>query len=236
MRMLFQPSASSSFSVMAATTPAMSAGIVMVFDSVGNLQSMHYRDGVTNLYQYDSLNRLTTLQWARNGGSLGYFSYQLGATGNRTNEMETVNNINRMFAWQYDSLYRLTNETFNLSSNLFYTYDTVGNRLGRTNGAIVVGSLTNQAFAYGTNDWLLRDQYDSDGNTTNSPLGFSQYNAIDQLVTNGSISIVCDGDGNRVSKKVGGLTTYLLNSTRQPIALMVPKNNQRRGGFSAYER
>jgi RHS repeat-associated protein len=130
--------------------------------------------------------------------------------------METVTNINRMFAWQYDSLYRLTNETFNLSSNLFYTYDSVGNRLGRTNGAVVVGSLTNQAFAYGTNDWLLRDQYDSDGNTTNSPLGFSQYSVMDQLVTNGSISIVYDGGGNRVSKTVGGLTTYYLVDDRNP--------------------
>lgn len=198
--------------VLANGSPAAGYG----FDLVGNLQMIGYGNGVTNLYQYDSLNRLTTLQWARNGGSLAYFSYQLGATGNRTNEMETVTNINRIFAWQYDSLYRLTNETFNVSSNLFYNYDAVGNRLGRTNGSTVVGSLTNQAFAYGTNDWLLRDQYDSDGNTTNSPLGFSRYNAMDQLVTNGSISIVYDGDGNRVSKTVAGVRTYYLVDDRNP--------------------
>ena len=186
------------------------------FDLVGNLQTVGYGNGVTNLYQYDSLNRLTNLTWKLNASSLANFSYLLGASGNRTNVMETVNAANRIFAWQYDSLYRLTNETFNLSSNLFYAYDPVGNRIGRTNGAAVVGSLTNQTFAYGTNDWLLRDLYDSDGNTTNSPLGFSQYNAMDQLVTNGGISIVYDGDGNRVSKTVGGVTTYYLVDDRNP--------------------
>ena len=184
------------------------------FDLVGNLQTVGYGNGVTNLYQYDSLNRLTNLTWKLNASSLANFSYLLGATGNRTNLTESVNGTNRIYAWQYDSLYRLTNENFSASSNLTYGYDPVGNRIGRTNGATLVGSLTNQAFAYGANDWLLRDQYDSDGNTTNSPLGFSQYNAMDQLVTNGSISIVYDGDGNRVAKTKSGITTFYLVDDR----------------------
>lgn len=81
------------------------------FDLAGNLQTTHYGNGVTNLCQYDSLNRLTTLTWNLNASGLANFSYLLGAKGNRTNLNESVNGTNRVYAWQYDSLYRLTNES-----------------------------------------------------------------------------------------------------------------------------
>jgi RHS repeat-associated protein len=191
------------------------------YDNVGNLQSMHYGNGVTNLYQYDSLNRLTTLQWNLTTNSLAYFSYMLGATGNRTNLMETVNKTNRIFSWQFDSLYRLTNETFNLSSNLFYTYDQVGNRIGRMNGSSVVGGLTNQAFAYSTNDWLKTDAYDSNGNSlwsTNGGIwGPYVYDVENHLTNyNNAVYFSYNGDGSRVKKTVGSTTTYYLLDDRNP--------------------
>jgi hypothetical protein len=101
------------------------------------LQGLAYPNAVTNQYQYDSLNRLTNLVWKTGSTSLGTFTYRLGLTGNRTNLSETVNGTGRTYQWQYDNLYRLTNETVSGTAptgTLSYQYDNVGNRLYRTSG------------------------------------------------------------------------------------------------------
>jgi hypothetical protein len=74
------------------------------FDGAGNLQALQYPSGVTNYYQYDSLNHLTNLTWKLTTTALGSFVYQLGLAGNRTNLSETVNGVSRTYAWKYDSL------------------------------------------------------------------------------------------------------------------------------------
>jgi RHS repeat-associated protein len=169
---------------------------------------------VTNLCQYDSLNRLTNLTWKLNAGSLANFSYLLGATGNRTNLTESVNGTSRAYAWQYDTLYRLTNENFNASSNLAYAYDVVGNRTNRTSS---VSSLTNQNFTFNTNDWLMTDHYDNNGNTTNSSGNAYQYDVMNHLTNlNGTVFITYDGDGNRVIKTTGGTNTFYLLDDQNP--------------------
>jgi RHS repeat-associated protein len=192
------------------------------FDGVGNLQAMNYANGVTNLYQYDQLNRLTNLTWKLTTTTLGTFSYQLGLTGNRTNLIETVGTspaVSRTNRWQYDTLYRMTNEVIVAPTNgtLGYVYDPVGNRTNRT---ITGLSLTNQNFAFTTNDWLSTDSYDSNGNTTASAGQTYGYDAMDRIVavTNGStiIAIGYDGDGNRVSKTISGMTEFYLVDDRNP--------------------
>jgi RHS repeat-associated protein len=190
------------------------------YDLAGNLQSLSYGNGVTNLYQYDSLNRLTNLVWKTNGTTTASFAYQLGLTGTRTNLSENVNGISRTYRWQYDLLYRLTNETVTgtvPTGTLGYNYDAVGNRLIRTNLVSGLG-LTNQLFAFNTNDWLMTDQYDNNGNTTNASGNTYQYDALNHItnVNSGAILMMYDGDGNRVSKIVGGTTTYYLLDDRNP--------------------
>jgi RHS repeat-associated protein len=189
------------------------------FDNAGNLQSLRYGTLATNVYQYDSLNRLTNLACTTVSGTIASFYYQLGLTGNRTNLIEAITGFKRTNSWSYDSLYRLTSELIKTnggSSSLAYTFDTVGNRTGRT----VVGSnlnLTNQTFAFNTNDWLSTDQYDNDGNTTNASGNSYQYDAMDRVTNvNDTIFITYDGDGNRASKTVGGTTTYYLLDDRNP--------------------
>jgi hypothetical protein len=61
------------------------------YDVVGNLQTLRYSNGVTNLYQYDSRNRLTSLVWQSGGTQLASFAYTVAPTGNRTALTETVN-------------------------------------------------------------------------------------------------------------------------------------------------
>ncbi len=69
------------------------------------------------------------------------------------------------------------------------------------------GGLSN----YHANDQLARDTYDANGNTTaSSGVGYV-YDFENHLVqAGGGITIVYDGDGNRVSKTVAGVTTTYL--------------------------
>ena len=113
-------------------------------DVNGNLNSVSYANGLTNLYQYDALNRLTNSLWKSNQLTLASFYYHLGATGNRTNLTETLftSVTNRSYAWAYDPLYRLTNETISALGNLGYAFDGVGNRTNRSGSLGTLGSQT----------------------------------------------------------------------------------------------
>src|SRR5439155_8221009 len=195
-----------------------SSGASYGFDAMGNLQSMRYANGVTNRFQYDALNRLTNMVWKLNASTLGSFYYQLGLAGNRTNLIETVNGTSRTYAWTFDSLYRLKQETLGgaTSGTLSYSFDPVGNRTNRTvTGAL---SLTNQSFTFNTNDWLTSDGYDKNGNTTNSSGNSYQFDALNHLTNknNGAVLITYNGDGYRVKKTVGGTTTYYLLDDQNP--------------------
>src|SRR6267142_6556394 len=75
------------------------------------------------------------------------------------------------------------------------------------------GGLSN----YNANDRLSTDTYDNDGNTTvSNGVGYA-YDFENHLVQAGAgISFVYDGDGNRVSKTVAGVTTQYLVDTQNP--------------------
>jgi hypothetical protein len=84
---------------------------------------------LTSTFTYDPMNRLTELSMP----PIADYKYMLGLTGNRTNATEQSG---RALAWNYDGIYRLTNETIsgdpaNNSGNngsAAYTLDPVGNR------------------------------------------------------------------------------------------------------------
>jgi RHS repeat-associated protein len=185
------------------------------FDAVGNLQTISYGNGVTSQNQHDALNRLTNLVWKLNAGTLASFYYQVGIAGNQTNLSETVNGASRNYAWQYDTLYRLTNENISPIGNVGYALDQVGNRTNRQSS---ISQLPTASYGYNTNDWLAGDSYDSNGNTTVSSANSYQYDPLNHVtnVNNGAVLITYDGDGNRVKKTVGGVTTYYLLDDRNP--------------------
>jgi RHS repeat-associated protein len=189
------------------------------FDFNGNLKSARYGNSVTNLYQYDGLNRLTNLVWKSGASPLASFGYQLGKTGNRTNLSETVDGASRTYGWQFDALYRLTNETISALGTLSYGLDPVGNR---TNRQSTIGNLPSTAYSYSSNDWLTNDAYDSNGNTlwsTNGAIatGPYYYDVEDRLTNfNDSVFLGYNGDGIRASKTVNGVTTYFLVDDRNP--------------------
>lgn len=191
------------------------------FDLNGNLQSIRHGNGVTNLCQYDLLNRLTSSVWKSNQLTLASFYYQLGAAGKRTNLTETLLTgvTNRTYAWSYDKLYRLTGESISGLGSNSYVLDRVGNRTSRSTG---LDSLPAQSFSYGTNDWLASDAYDSNGNTLWSTNGGTAagpyYYDVENRLTNfnDSVFLAYNGEDIRVEKSAAGTNYFYLVDDRNP--------------------
>lgn len=143
------------------------------------------------------------------------YAYTLGATGNRLSVAELSG---RTVNYGYDDLYRLTSETVagtaSENGTVSYTFDSVGNRLQRnsTLPAIPATGLLN----YDANDRTSTDPYDANGNLLNGGVGSNVYDFENRLVAAGGVSIVYDGDGNRVSETVAGVTTKYLVSEVNP--------------------
>jgi RHS repeat-associated protein len=189
------------------------------YDDVGNLASFSTPNGVTHNYTYNTLNRLTNVGVSKTAATLASYAYTLGAAGNRTAVTE---NTGRTVNYAYDNLYRLTSETIanavnpNPNGTISYIYDAVGNRLSRTSTVVGVPTVASQTVD--ANDRLTTDGYDNNGNTIVSSGNGYVYDFENRLlaVNVGSpneIRIVYDGDGNRVSKTVGGVTTKFLVDT-----------------------
>jgi len=185
------------------------------YDAVGNLQNFTYPNGVTHAYTYDPLNRLTQVGSSKDASAISNYAYTLGTAGNRTAVTELSG---RTIAYVYDSLYRLTSETVTADPNnhngaISYTYDSVGNRKTLTSTLAPVGGNT---YNYDADDRLASDQYDAEGNTTNSGGTANTYDFENHLITHGAVTVVYDGDGNRVSETVGNVTTNYLVDTVNP--------------------
>jgi RHS repeat-associated protein len=173
------------------------------YDNAGNLANFTYPNGVTHTYTYNTLNRLTNLRVATATSTHASYAYNLGPSGNRTAVVELDG---RRVDYTYDNLYRLTAEavTGGPGGTTTYSYDPVGNRLARSSP-----TLGTALYTYDTNDRLTTDGYDANGNTTGSAGAVYAYDFENRLVSqnNGAVTIVYDGDGNRVAKTVGGVTT-----------------------------
>jgi RHS repeat-associated protein len=189
------------------------------FDAVGNLQTVTYPIGPAATYAYDARNRLLSLAWQGGGGSQARYGYTLGPAGNRLGLAETNNGTARTYTWGYDSRYRLTNETISATpaGTLAYTYDLVGNRLTRTNAGF---GLTNQTLTFDSNDRLSAagTLFDAAGNTRTNGGVVYLYDWANRITnaSNPSVSVWHDGDGNRIKKVAGGVTTLYLVATVNP--------------------
>jgi RHS repeat-associated protein len=188
------------------------------YDAVGNLAGYTYPNGVSTSYSYDPLNRLINMQsncgtgagCGVPGTAIASYGYTLGAAGNRLSVSELSG---RAVTYGYDDLYRLTSE--NVSGDpggkngaVSYTFDSVGNRTQRnsTLPAVVDTGLLN----YDANDRTAADPYDANGNLLQSGAGGNVYDFENRVVRAGGVSLVYDGDGNRVKETVAGVTTSYL--------------------------
>lgn len=188
------------------------------YDPVGNLAGYSTPNGVSTSYTFDRLNRLTQVQIARGQSALARYRYTLGPAGNRLSVEELSG---RTASYSYDSLYRLTAETIAddplaiSNGSVGYRYDPGGNRLARSS---TLAAVDTASYSYDANDRLAADQYDANGNTTAAGGASYSYNFENRLVglNGGQVAYYYDGDGNRVAKTEGGVTTYFLVDSLNP--------------------
>src|SRR5262249_37864576 len=137
------------------------------YTEVGSRASVMMPNGTETTYAYDSVNRPTNVVNLATASStvLSSYGYTLHATGRPTAAKEITRQeddsyTTKNLTWNYDKMYRLTNETVSasVSSNSYstaYSYDRVGNRKsksGKENGA----SETN-TYNYNANDQLTNE-------------------------------------------------------------------------------
>jgi RHS repeat-associated protein len=187
------------------------------YDAVGNLTSVTLPNGVRSDYAYNTLNRLTNLTATRDN-TLASYTYTHAPTGQR---LSVTEHTGRTVNYAYDVVNRMVSETITGAADparngaVSYTLDPVGNRLARNS---TLSGVPNTADTYDANDRLVSDGYDANGNTRAASGRTYAYDFEDRIKSadNGALRIVYDGDGNRVAKTVGGVTTRYLVDTDSP--------------------
>jgi RHS repeat-associated protein len=195
---------------------------------------------VSTSYSYNPLNRLTSMQSTCATGTgcaapntiISSYAYTLGPTGNRLSVAELSG---RSVTYGYDDLYRLTSETVasdprGNNGQVSYTFDNVGNRLQRnsTLPAIVPTGL----LSYDANDRVSTDTFDSNGNTTINSGQTNVYDFENRLVQRGGVTVVYDGDGNRVKETVATVTTSYLVADQNPTGYTQVLDELQGGGVT----
>lgn len=196
------------------------------YDVTGLRKRLTLPNGIKTDYNYDELNRLTSLvQYVTMPQTpLASYTYSLDAANRRT---KVVQVDNTSIEWGYDDASRLTSETWKNSggtvlTNTTYTYDKVGNR--KTLVQTVGGNPTTTTYNYNQLDQITSTStggnstsytYDGRGNLTQVGANTTySYNAADRLVgmtvAGGSATYTYDADGRRVKQVSGGNTANYL--------------------------
>ncbi len=132
------------------------------YDNANNVGTVTYPNGVQSTFAYDALNRVTGLS-----SQSASYTYQRGPTGNLISATESSG---RQVSWNYDGIYRLTNEIIssdpaNHDGNVSYGLDPVGNRTSVSGG---ITGLSPIAGSFNVDDELASESYDSNGNVTST--------------------------------------------------------------------
>src|SRR5208337_3675100 len=166
-----------------------------------------YPNGLQSTFTYDTQNRVTALS-----NAAANYTYTLdGTVGNRKGVTERLVSkpSPRIVAWNYDNIYRLTDENITADPNsktgeVTYGLDPVGNRLslGLSAGSNLPGISPIQlnSISYDHDDRLSTESYDPNGNTLTTGARTFTYDFANRLKTmtmaGATETIVYDGDGN----------------------------------------
>ncbi len=194
------------------------------YTATGQPSNFSQPNGVAVTYAYDSLDRVLSMAW--NKGTDPAFAGWAYTYSTRGQRLSSTDLHGREAAYGYDVASRLTSETVTGDSNgatgngeVTYAIDPAGNRSSRTSA---LAALSAQSFTYDANDQVTSDEYDSNGNTTASDGHTYAYDFENRLVSKdgGAVTIVYDGDGNRVRKTVGGIATQYLVDELNPTGYL----------------
>jgi len=182
------------------------------YDPASNLATATYPNGLQSMFTYDQLNRVSQLVTPVSG-----YNYQRDPTGNKTSALELNG---RATIWSYDGINQLTNESISGSpsgknGNIAYGLDAVGNRLSATSS---LSGVSSGSFSYNVDDRTTSEGYDLNGETTatgGKTYGFDSLSRLNSM-NGGAVSLLYDGNGNRVSKTTNGVTTRYLIDDQNP--------------------
>jgi RHS repeat-associated protein len=212
------------------------------YGPAGELVSTTLPNGTRETRQYDDLGRLLAVEHMDAIGTVfSGFYYTLDATGRRLSVLDHGGNRT---SYDYDALYRLTQESTFLSTNptvpsrtVQYVYDPVGNRLRRDDS---LGGQTNYNYdeqnrllvAAGAN--RVTYAYDHNGNLTSwiadsgdrADFGWNAENHPVQAQTSlagtvSSVSYEYDDAGLRVAQTVNGTETRFMFDTLQALPELI---------------
>jgi RHS repeat-associated protein len=182
------------------------------YDPASNVATVATPNQLTANFTYDALNRLTAMTT-----SVSSYTYTQGPTGIKTGVSE---GNGRTISWNYDGIYRLTNETISNDPNqnngsASYSLDPVGNRLSLNSSLPEINS---GSFGYNADDEISSETYDANGNVLATGGKTYTYDSENHMISanNGQVRMIYDGDGNRVAKIVGGVTTQYLVDDLNP--------------------
>ncbi len=178
------------------------------YNDVGGLVTVTYPNNVVHTYNYDVTDRVTSVPVTRGGTTLASYTHTFNFAGHKLTATEYSG---RVATYTYDAVYKLATETVTNdppnNGGLTYAHDAVGNRLGLTSTLSAIPSAT---YSYDPNDRLNADTYDANGNTLTSAGVNYGYDFEDRMTSAGAVTMLYDGDGNRVSKTASGVTTRYL--------------------------
>ncbi len=202
------------------------------YDAIGRQTQITYPNGVTTSYEYDSRNRVTSIEHKKSDGTiLQSFAYTYDAVGNRT---KVVEESGRTVEYTYNEVNQLTKETVTNDPNgnnttTTYTYDAVGNLVSKTIDGIEI------SYTYNANDQLIQKgsvtyTYDSNGNLVDDGTNTYEYDDKNRLIKvitpTDTIEYSYDAQGHRIAKTTSnGTTTYLIDANT-PFAQVITETKE----------
>ncbi|MBW8042153.1 MAG: hypothetical protein FVQ85_19435 [Planctomycetes bacterium] len=189
------------------------------YDALSSRVSARYGNGTNAEYYYDMADRLLGLDNQTNSENLSY-DYSYDNVGNRLTKLE---NSTDLHSYTYDNIYQLTNVDYpedSFTDDTSFIYDQAGNRwqvIGGGIGPYYATNILNQYTSAGT----VYFSYDDNGNLTGDGTDSYTYDAENRLMTANasglSITYSYGPLGRRISKTVGGETTYYIYDGDQVI-------------------
>ena len=176
------------------------------YDNANRMTSKTLPNGVSSIYNYDGMSRLTQLKHQLSSNNVlsdNQYAY------NGANQISQIAELAQTKALTYDNIDRLTNVALNSSSAENYSFDAVGNRTS----SHLSSSYTHQPFNRLTATADTTYEYDDNGNITRKAIGedilhnytWDYENRLREATTrNGAVEYKYDALGRRVERTVAG--------------------------------